>query len=204
MSRIQSLFTVVLTLAVMPVATPNAFAQQPTAGKWIRVMLVGPDGNHAVPCSRYSWLYMRSAVTPYCLSDAKLAELNRIRLSIIGDNWVPQPRVPVVEPSGRNNPKLVPPPAGRVVVAPLRPETQKLFRAEGKPSRRVANEETRTTSPTTPSRNRASRFNGGQAGGASRVSGSRAPAPSVRSADARAGQSGGRAQRQTDGQAVKE
>jgi len=164
--------------------------------------LVGPDGNHAVPCSRFSWLYMRSAVTPYCLSDAELAELNRTRLSIIGDNWVPQPRVPVVDPNGRNNPKLVPPPAGRVAVAPLRPETQKLFRAEGKPSRRVASRATRSTSPRTPSRNRAPRFNSGQAAGASRVSGSRAPAPSLRSADARAGQSGGRAQRITNGQVV--
>ncbi len=95
-------------------------------------LLVGPGGNHALPCSLFGSRTMRRVPTPYCLSDVELAEERERVRSIIGDR-APAPAVAL------NRKAMVAPPAGRrVVPTPLRPGTRRLFRLEPAASRRVA------------------------------------------------------------------
>ena len=166
-------------------------------------LLVGPGGNHALPCSLFGSAFMRRVPTSYCLSDAELAE-ERVRVRSIIGNPLP-PSAVARQQKLTNSQAMVPPPAGRrVVAAPLRSETRKLFRLEPGSGQRSAGAPMRgaqTTRASLPTSRTASPGNRG-AVAAYRVgslprsgvaSGTPAPRPAV--AGTPDGKAGGRAQR---------
>ena len=148
-------------------------------------LLVGPGGNHALPCSLFGSRTMRKVPTPYCLSDSELAEERQRVRSIIG-NPTPPPAV-----AQRQRQAFIPPPAGRrAVAAPLQPETRKLFRVESRTPRTAAGRSVRPAATMRPS---LAAYRVGMPAPSGVASGTPAPRPAL--AGTPDEEAGGRAQR---------